>query len=103
MESFSSLVYVQSIMFYANPSNPISVVQNFCRKTVDRAHNAPQSNTYLSISNQMDLCYQENSDATRVGKSEKNRKWLNTAYGDTVIKAMEGRLVGWLLCIVSLV
>jgi hypothetical protein len=31
----------------------------------------------------------ENADATRIGRSDKNRKWLTTAYGDEVIRAMQ--------------
>ena len=34
---------------------------------------------------------QENADATRIGKSAKNRKWLTNAYGDTVVMALENK------------
>ena len=34
---------------------------------------------------------QENADATRIGKSDKNRKWLTNAYGVKVIEAMEDK------------
>lgn len=33
----------------------------------------------------------ENADATRIGKSPKNRKWLETAYGDVVVAALEDK------------
>ena len=33
----------------------------------------------------------ENADATRIGKSDKNRKWLTNAYGTRVIQAMQDK------------
>lgn len=33
----------------------------------------------------------ENSDATRIGSSDKNRKWLTNAYGNKVIEAMQDK------------
>ena len=34
---------------------------------------------------------QENIEATRIGLSKKNRKWLEKSYGDTVVAAVEDK------------
>jgi hypothetical protein len=34
---------------------------------------------------------QENIEATRIGLSAKNRKWLTTSYGEDVVKSVEDK------------
>lgn len=57
----------------------VVVVVDICRST----------HTVYYILSCYDDSLQENIEATRIGLSKKNRKWLTTSYGDTVVKSVE--------------